>query len=404
MISFTEALEIVLNATPLLDTKRRNLVDTLGLVLADDVVAEENIPAYDNSSMDGYAVRSTDTSAATAASSVSLDIIGESSAGNVFNGNLGTGKAVRIMTGGLVPRGADAVIPLERVDSSGENSIRINAPVKVGEYIRRAGEDMKARERVITSGTRITPPHMGVLAALGMAKPKVFRQPKVNILATGDELVDISEKAGRGEIRNSSSYALAGYVQAAGGVPKILGIVPDKRKRLRKAIEEALACNLLLLTGGVSVGKYDYAAEALSEVGVEVLFHGVNIKPGKPLLFGRRKRTLVFGLPGNPVSTSITFLQFVLPALRKMSGANPHQGIHLKAITRQSFSKNDGKRHFLRGVYSEEEGRLTVKITGSQSSGVMSSMVKANCLIVVPENMQQVNAGDTVDIELIDGE
>lgn len=404
MISFTEALRIILDATPSPHSARIPLIDALGMVLTDDIVAREHLPAFDNSSMDGYALRSADTSTATVASPVQLDIIGESSAGKVFKGVVSTGQAVRIMTGGLVPKGADAVVPLERVDSSAENNIRIHAPVKVGEYVRRAGEDMKAGEKVIASGTRVTPAHMGVLAALGMAKPGVFRQPKVNVLATGDELVDINKKAGRGEICNSSSYALAGYVQAAGGVPKILGIVPDRRKRLRKAIEEALACNLLLLTGGVSVGKYDYVAEVLSEVGVEVLFHGVNIKPGKPLLFGRKKRTLVFGLPGNPVSTGITFLQFVRPALCKMSGAHPHQGIRLKAIMQESFSKNDGKRHFVRGVYSEPEGRLTVAITGSQSSGVMSSMVKANCLIVVPENVQQVNAGDTVEIELIDRE
>lgn len=404
MVSYDEALRILLDATTLLGAERTKLVNALGRVLAEDIVADEAIPSLDNSSMDGFAIRSSDVAAATAQSPVVLGIIGESSAGNIFEGNVGIGEAVRIMTGGVVPDGADAVIPLERILLVNDDSVKVSAPVGAGENVRRSGEDMKKGETVICCGTRITPAHMGILAALGYAKVRVYRQPMVHILATGDELVDIHAKISRGVARNSSSYALAGHVQAAGGIPKILGIVPDKRKRLRKAIENALDCDLLLLTGGVSVGKYDYVAEALSLVGVETLFHGVNIKPGKPLLFGRRNNALVFGLPGNPVSTSVTFLQFVRPALYRMIGMNPHQPVRLNALMQDGLTKKDDKRHFVRGVYSNVQGQLTVKTTGNQGSGVMSSMARANCFIVIPEDRHTMKAGDTVHIELIDKE
>ena len=400
MINADEALRIILDSTSPLKSEKIKLADATGRVLADDVVATEEIPPFDNSSMDGFAVIAADLGNASEPHRVSLKIVGESSAGNPFRKKLKRGYAVRVMTGGMIPAGADAVVPIEATNEDGGESVFFTTPVQSGQHIRRAGEDIRRGETILERGTVIGPPQIGVLASLGYAKVRVFRKPYVNLVATGDELVEVSKNPKDGQIRDSTTHSLAAYVAREGGTSESLGIVPDKRKRLKSKIKEGLDADVLLITGGVSVGKYDYVRETLEELGVEIKFWKVNIKPGRPLVFGQLKRTLVFGLPGNPVSTSVTFLQFVRPALQKMGGRASSSALSLTAVIDHDFSKSDGKRHYIRCVVESIEGQLRARSTGTQSSGVMSSMSKANALMIVPEHVTRLQPGDSIQVEL----
>jgi molybdopterin molybdotransferase len=402
MLNADKALAIVLKASKPRSSERVKLREALGRTLAEDIIAAEDIPPFDNSSMDGFAVRAADLARASARRPVTLTVVGEASAGNVFGAKLRSGEAVRIMTGGKIPAGADSVVPIELVTMPDDRHVRFESPVKRGANIRRAGEDIARNTRALKKGEVLTPARLGILAALGYAKVRVAQRPKVNILATGDELVPVRKKPQEGQIRNSSSYVLQGYVEQAGGEPVFLGIVGDKKRRLRKAIAAGLDADILLITGGVSVGKYDLVGETLQKLGVQVRFWRVNIKPGKPLLFGTFKKTLVFGLPGNPVSTGVTFLQFVRPALFAMLGRSVRQPMRLPAILDEPLTKHDSKRHYVRGIAVLSNGALHVTTTGSQSSGMVSSLAKANCLIVIPEAIHSLRKGSTVEVEFLE--
>jgi len=407
MINATDALRIVLDATEPLATEKIRVDKALGRVLGEDIVSREDVPSFDNSSMDGYAVRLADLVKSGKGNAVVLKVAGEARAGRVFPGNLQPGNCIRIMTGGKIPAGAGAVVPLEAVEVLKDGRVQFRETIKAGWNIRRAGEDIAKGETVLHAGDLVRPPHLGVLASLGRTRIRVHRRPRVNILATGDELVGIDRKPDEGQIRNSTSLALSGFVQEAGGTPKSLDVARDKRKKIRSRIEEGLKCDVLLITGGVSVGKYDYVKEALEQLGVEIRFWKVNIKPGRPLLFGlqprrgKRNGTLVFGLPGNPSSTGVTFLQFVRPALLKMCGRRDAGVLQLSARIEHDFSKSDGKRHYLRGIATEADGELHVRTTGVQSSGMMSSLAKANCLIIIPEERMNVKSGELVQVEML---
>lgn len=401
MINTSEALRLILEVVPAAKSEKIKLAGLLGRTLAEDLIAQENLPPFPNSSMDGYAVRVSDLSQASTEKPVVLTVAGEASAGSVFRKKLPPLSVVRIMTGGLLPQGADAVVPLEQCTQRGERKIVFVRTPKGSEYVRFPGEDVALGETVMTAGDVITPAHLGVLASLGSTKVNVARRPRVAIVATGDELVDATEKPTKGQIRNSSSEVLTGLVHEAGGTPAFLGIARDDQKRIKKLLKEGLRGDYLLVSGGVSMGKYDLVKEVLEDLGTAIKFWKVNIRPGKPLLFGTCKKTLVFGLPGNPVSTTVTFIQFVRPALRKMLGRKeifPHR---FAAVCDESLKKNDGKRHFLRGVTRWEDGRIHVRTTGSQSSGALSSLVKADCLIILPEEATEVQRGDEVRIEYL---
>ncbi len=400
MVDADKALKLILDECVALATEKVKLRNSLHRSLVGDIIAKENIPPFDNSSMDGFALNSSSIRKASKTNPIELKLVGESSAGNLFNAKVKSGETVRIMTGGKVPDGADCVVPLELI-STDEKTVRFVSPAKPGAHIRRAGEDIKLKDAALESGEVVGPAHLAVLASLGFTKVEVTRKPVVRILPTGNELVDISKKLSGGQIRNSSSYALAGFVKETGGKSVVLPIAPDKKKRIRKAISAALGSDVLIITGGVSVGKYDLVKEVLEELQVEIKFWRVNIKPGRPLLFGKYKKTLVFGLPGNPASTSVTFLQFVRPALEKMLGRNPVPSFHLSAILDEPIVKKDGKRHFVRGIVTSVKGALHVRTTGTQSSGVMSSMAKANCLIILPEKSSSAKKCSRVEIEMI---
>ncbi|MDB5033632.1 MAG: Molybdopterin biosynthesis enzyme MoeA [Chlorobi bacterium] len=406
LISYSDALASVLDYCDReLPIETVPLVLALGRVLARPVVAAENIPAHPNSAMDGYAIRAADTAGATEAAPARLKVIGESAAGSVFEGIVGAGEATRIMTGGLIPEGADAVIEIEATTETNA-TVEIRREAAVGKSIRKIGEDIAAGTEAIGAGGRITPGDIGVLASLGVVNVPVRVKPKVGILSTGSEIVEAFRTPAAGQVRNSTLPALYAACAEAGAEPIDLGIVGDDRDELEERLEEGLRYDILITTGGVSAGAYDFVQEILPALGVEVQFHKVNIRPGKPVLFGTfgeaAHRTLVFGLPGNPVSTLVTFRQFVAPAIaRLLRRTGPP--LRLKARLASPLpAVGDGRRHFVRAIVSDNEhGDLIVTTTGTQSSGAMSSMSRANCLIIISEAAGAPAAGSMVDVELL---
>ncbi|MCK5573121.1 MAG: molybdopterin molybdotransferase MoeA, partial [Bacteroidetes bacterium] len=320
MISFDNALSTVLASLSALGKEKVSLPDAHGRILFEDVVAKEHLPPFDNSSMDGYAVRWTDIREVSRNSPVSLLVVGEASAGHVFAKPIRRLEAIRVTTGGMIPRGADTVVPLEHALLVDENHVRVIEAPRKGGHIRTAGRELRAGERVLQSGDTIGSLQMGLLASLGVSRIRVYKRPTVKIFATGDELVRVEDKPGRGQIRSGTPFSLAGYIRAAGGEPELCGILPDKRKRLRKGIRDALPSDIVLTIGGVSTGKYDLVRGVLEDLGARILFWQVNMKPGRRMVFANLDGTLVFGLPGNVASTVITFLQFVRPVLWRMTG------------------------------------------------------------------------------------
>ncbi len=405
MISYEEALDIALAAVQQdIPEETVPLVLSLGRVLSKPIVASENIPARANSAMDGYAVLAEDVTQATVETPAKLQVIGESAAGSMFEGTVGRGQAVRIMTGGIVPDGANAVIEVEST-SEADGIVDVRRAVSLGTSVREAGEDIRAGEEIIPQGKRLRSGDIGVLASLGVTNVPVRVKPKVGIIATGNEIVDPVVTPKPGQIRNSSTPALYAACTEAGAEPVDLGIAGDDREELEEKLEIGLRYDILLTTGGVSAGEYDLVQHVLPEMGVDVLFHKVRIKPGKPVLFGTRaddgKQTLVFGLPGNPVSSLVVFRQFVVPVIHGLLGQqNPRVRVPARLAT--TIKKDDNKRHFVRGVlHTSPDGTLLVDRTGTQSSGALSSMSIANCLIIIEESAQELPAGTTVMVELL---
>lgn len=377
-----------------------------GRVLSGDVLAPHDVPLFDNSGMDGFAVRSADVNAAADGSSVLLNVVGEIPAGKPASSALKPGTAMRIMTGAPVPAGADAVVEQELAQSRNGN-VRIPGGIASGRNIRRRGEDVRAGTTVLHKGTRLGPAAVGVLASLGITSVETHRRPSVAVLPTGNELVDVSEQPGPGQIRNSNAWTLAGLLRESHAEPVILERVPDSKDALSAAIRKALAHDAVITTGGISVGAYDLVLETLKAEGVEIDFWKINIKPGMPVAFGTKRSASrppvpVFALPGNPVSAMVTFLQFVRPGLERLSGVDrPALPLRLRAVLGEDVRKKDEKRHFVRGIVANDGDRLIVRPSGSQSSGVLTSMVAANCLIILPEQAKDPKAGDPVDIELL---
>ncbi|MFA5374491.1 MAG: gephyrin-like molybdotransferase Glp [Dehalococcoidia bacterium] len=408
MISVEEALERVLSYIKVLDSVETPILECLGQVLAEDIYSPINIPPKDNSAMDGYAVKAADIVGASASSPVYLDIIGEAKAGGVSNLAVKAHKTIRIMTGAPLPKGADAVVPFEETDETQRKDqplkqIGILKAVEKGRNIRSAGEDIAKGQMAIQKGTVLRPAQVGVLASLGMGKVKVIRRPVVAILATGDELVALGQPLSEGQIYNSNSYSAAAQVLRYGGIPKVLGIARDTEKDLTKKIREALSADMLLTTGGVSMGDYDLVKDVLAKQG-EISFWKVRMKPGKPLAFGTIKGVPHLGLPGNPVSSMITFELFARPAMLKMMGKTnlirPTVDVIMESVARNS----DGRRVFLRAIVRREGDRLYAKTTGPQGSGILTSMSMANALVVVPETVSVIKAGDKLKAIMLDDE
>jgi molybdopterin molybdotransferase len=407
MISVGKALEYVLKHFGPLEPEEVEILDALDRVLAEDVYSDIDIPPFDNSAMDGYAVRAGDTVGASPEAPVTLRVIGDLAAGYTTDLVVEPGTAIRIMTGAPLPAGADAVVRFEETSEglAGEGRddlVEVFSEVVIRENVRPAGEDILKGELVLTEGTILRPQEIGVLASLGRARVRVIRRPRVAILATGDELVGIDESLAPGKIRNSNEYSNAALVQRYGGVPVRLGIARDDVEELTAKIREGLAhkVDLFLTSAGVSVGDYDVVKDVLGAEG-EMHFWQVRMKPGKPLAFGEIQGVPLLGLPGNPVSAMVSFEQFARPAILKMLGKTRLRKPTVEAILEEDV-ESSGRRNFKRAVITRRGGEYYASVTGPQGSGVLTSMVKANGLVIIPEGVRHVKAGERVAAQMLD--
>ena len=398
-ISVVEARSIILGTMEPMETERVRLSHALGRTLREPIRSREQIPPFDNSAMDGFAVRVEDLSELPA----TLKIIEDIPAGTFPQRRVLAGQCARIMTGAPFPDGADAVVPVEWTENGSTDEVQINQAPTPGQHVRKAGKDVEKGEQVFEPGLVITPPVVGMLAKLGYPMATVAQKPRVAVIATGDELVDPSMPLQPGQIRDSNGPALAAQVQSAGGEALPPLRAADTEDAIRNVIEQALEADVLLFSGGVSVGDYDFVKQVLDEMGMQLLFWKVRQRPGKPLAFGLLEGRPVFGLPGNPVSSSMCFEQYVRPALAKMLGRRlllrPRYAARLTAPT----PKKAGLHHFTRGVATyDDNGCLLVRDTGDQASNLYSSVVKANCLFHLPEAMESAEAGTVVYMEWLD--
>ncbi len=400
MISVRTALDLVLSDLPLVGAECVALPQALGRVLAEPIVASRDIPPFRNAAMDGYAVRAHDVAGARAGAPVQLRILEVVGAGSVPSQPVTAGCATKIMTGSVMPEGADAVVRVEDTEQD-DTEVRILASVSPGTSVRHPGEDVRVGETVLEPGHALEPADLGLLASLGVAVVGIRRRPQVAILATGDELVDLGQPLGPGQIVNSNAYTLAAAVEQAGGVPRKLGIVRDITEATRSAFIEAFTSDVVLSTGGVSMGTFDLVRETLAQLGVNERFWKVAQKPGKPLTFGMRDHVPVFGLPGNPVSSLVCFYLYVRPALRAMCGLARLHLPTVAATAGERIQTARGLTEFVRCTVEGEPGAYRVRTTGSQSSGVLRSLALAQGLIVAPPEVTTIEPGSAVRVILL---
>ncbi len=401
MISVEEALNRILARIPVLGLEKVDIIGSLGRVIGEDIHTPRDIPPLDNSAMDGYAVRAADIKGATRESPISLNVIEELPAGALPQRSVTRGEAVRIMTGAPIPKGADTVVMVEDTEKAGEG-VRVFQEIPPGENIRRAGEDVKKGNRVISKGSLIRSAEVGMLASVGRAFVSVHQRPIAAILCTGDELVDVDEGIADHKVVSSNSYTLSAQVIECGAIPLQLGIAKDDPAEIDQSLRQGLRADIILSSAGVSVGDYDLVKDVLKGIGFQIDFWRVAMRPGHPLAFGTIGGKPTFGLPGNPVSSMISFEQFVRPSLLKMMG---HKNIFrpvLEATLKEEIRKKPGRRHFMRARVSLEGDRYVVTTTGPQGSGILSSMVEANGLVIVPEEKTEIKAGERIKVQIVD--
>jgi len=405
MIQVEEALERILARVGVLGDEQVPLARVLHRVLAESVVSSLDVPPWPNSSMDGYALRSADTRRASTPGPVRLTIAGRVAAGHVALRALGAGEAFRIFTGGPLPEGADSVTPQENVRVDG-GAIVVSHAVKAGDFVRPRGEDMRAGEGVLERGRLLGPAEMGLLAALGRSQVRVLRRPRVGVLSTGDELVDLGGHPGPGQILNSNTYSLMAQIAEAGGDPISLGVAADRLEDIEARLRWGLDCDLLISSAGVSVGEHDFVKAALERLGAEQHLWLVDMRPGKPIAFATipsagKSALPVFALPGNPVSAMVTFELFVRPALLRLGGHARLQRPVVRASAEAPIANPGRRRGYLRVTLSVgEDGGYLARLTGDQSSGILRSMVAADGLAVVPGDTT-VEAGATIPVILL---
>jgi molybdopterin molybdotransferase len=397
MIEVEEAQRRVLAEVPIFESDEVPLLDALGRVLREDIVAPDDVPQRDNSAMDGYAVRAEDVAGAP----LSLRVVEDLPAGTVATKRVEPGTAIRIMTGALLPEGADSVVQVELTDA-GSDVVRILESVKAGANVRRRGEDMRAGDVVLGDGTPIHAVELGILASVQQRVVRVGRRPEIAIFSTGDEVIGVDAPRALGKVVNSNAYALAALVRESGAVPRMLPIVPDRREATIAAIESALTSDFVVSSGGVSAGAFDFVKDALDALGAETKFWQVAMKPGKPVVLSRLRDRLYFGLPGNPVSCMVSFLLFVAPSIRKAMGQRrgilpPVANVRLAAPLR---SKGDRRTYFRVRVVAEK-GELVAHPAPAQGSGVLTSMIGANGLAIVGRGTTRAESGSVVPAVLI---
>lgn len=398
MLTYEEARWRILDRVSPLGTERLPLDAAAGRTLAGEVHAPGDLPPWDNSAMDGYAVRSEDCRGEAV-----LPIAGYQTAGGRDASSVPPGGAVRIMTGSPIPEGCDAVVPFEEAEET-DGSIHVPGPVRPRQHIRYRGEDVRAGALVLRDGTVLRPPEISLLASFGRAMVPAYRKPRVAILSTGDELVELGDPPGHGKIVNSNSHALAAAIAEAGGEPILLGIARDEREDLRTRVSEGLAADVLVTSAGVSAGDRDLVRDVLAELGVENVFWKVLVKPGGPTAFGVAGRTPVFSLPGNPVSSLITFEVFVRPALMKMTGSPCPVKTPVKAILGEPVKKKAGKTQFLRVIVEWGEEGCVARTAGDQNTGILRTLVRADGIAVLPLERTTFAAGENVDVLLLYGQ
>ncbi len=397
MFAFEEARQRVLErVTPLAEREAVSTKDTLGRILAEDIRAPFDIPALPNSARDGYALRGADLAATGRAR---LRVVAEIPAGTYYDGTIGVGEAARIFTGAPLPLGTDTVVMQEHVQREGDFLDVPADAVKTGDNVRPRGEDVEEGVVVLECGTFIRPQEMGLLASLGLTHVSVTRRPRVAVLSTGDEVVEVGQARGLGQIFDSNRYSLIGLLGTLGVEAIDLGIVPDERDRLHQAfLTGSERADAILTSGGVSVGTYDLVRDVLSEVG-KIDFWRVKMRPGGPQAYGRIGQAYFFGLPGNPVSSMVVFLEMVQPALWKLMGRKDWEPSRVKARLRETIRKRPGLMEFQRGILTYTERDWEVTTTGPQGSGILRSMVKGNCLILLAEQRGNYEAGEEVWVE-----
>lgn len=396
LATIEEARSRVLGETGLLSTESRSLAEALGMVLSEALVAPYDLPPFDNSAMDGYAVCASDISGASSEHPVALVLTDTIAAGQVATRRVSPGQAARIMTGAPLPDGADAVVQVEFTKEVGDSALILEA-AKVGTNIRRAGGDVTKGTLVLEAGTVLGPAEVGMAASLGFAVVQVYRRPRVAIVSTGSELVEVGSALGPGQIYNSNAYSLRALCQELGIEPHVLGIAADDRAATKALLAEGLEYDVLLTSGGVSVGAFDFVKEVQAELGVQRLLWGVAMKPGKPLVFGKRGDTLVYGLPGNPVSAMVSFELFVRPALLRLMGYRKISRSTRKVTIVEDVAALKDRTHVVRVRAWWDGADWKATSTGDQGSARMRSMVGANALVFVPAAGRGLKAGDQVD-------
>ncbi len=408
-LTVEEALSAVLAGVSVLGEEIVPLPEALGRVLTSAVSAQDSLPPFANSSMDGYALRAADIVDATMDEPTSLRVVADIAAGSPPTEAVTVGTAARIMTGAPLPEGADAVIPVEDTDEPWRDAerplpdrIAIRRSVKAGDYVRLPGEDIVAGHEVLPVGHLVRPQEIGVLASLGVAEVAVVKRPKVGILATGDELIPVEQPLQPGKIRNSNSYTQAAQVRAMGAIPVDLGVAADTEADVWEKLAAGLMAgvDLFISSAGVSVGAYDVVKAVLEAEG-NVGFWRVRMRPGKPLAYGTFKGIPYLGLPGNPVSAMVSFETFARPAILKMSGRRDLERPTVQVVMREEIH-SDGRQSYIRAIVKREGERYTAVTTGGQGSHMMTSLVKANALVIVPEGVQYVGVGQSLPALMID--
>jgi molybdopterin molybdotransferase len=385
---------------PIRGTQRLFVREALGRVLAQEVISPIDVPAHDNSAMDGYAVRAADLAPD---GETRLTVAGSALAGQAYTGLVGPGECVRIMTGAVVPAGTDTIV-IQEVVRREDGVVLVPAGQKQGQNLRRAGEDLRAGQPALTSGRIIRPAELGLLASLGVGEVSVLRRLRVALFSTGDELISIGTQPKEGEIFDSNRYTLYGMLTRLGCEVLDMGVVRDDPAALEAALRMASEqADAVITSGGVSVGEADFIRGLMARLG-EVLFWKIAMKPGRPMAFGRIGKAMLFGLPGNPVAVMVTFYQFVRDALLRMMGADPVPEVPLLRVPCDSrLKKNPGRTEFQRGMLYAADGGWRVRVTGAQGSGILRSMADANCFIVLEHERGSIEPGDMVSVQLMEG-
>ncbi len=386
---------------PITTVERVAVRAALGRVLAADVISPVDVPSHDNSAMDGYAVRHADLKST---GKVTLKLVGSSFAGVPFKGTVGNGQCVRIMTGGVMPQGADTIVMQEHVEAQ-DPVITIGAGHRLGQNLRHAGEDLQRGQLALRRGQPLRPAEIGLIASLGIAEVSVYRKLRVAFFSTGDELVSVGSPLAEGQIYDSNRYTIYGMLVRLGCEVIDMGVIRDDPQLLEAAFREAASvADVVITSGGVSVGEADFVKVLLNKLG-EVLFWKIAMKPGRPLAYGKIGNAHFFGLPGNPVSVMVTFYQFVRDALLKLSGRDPIDPLPaFKVPCTSTLKKAPGRTEFQRGILSRDNaGNLSVRVTGEQGSGILRSMSEANCFIILPIDQGSVTPGTLVEVQVMEG-